>query len=408
MTVAVVSAVYPPEPVVSGRTSADIAAALHAKGERVTVICPFPSRPAGALHPGFRRRWRTTVDEGGITVVRTFSTLSTSSTLISRFAENLTFGISAFFALLRVPGLRAVYLNTWPIFATGLAVLAARMKGARYVISVQDVYPESLFVQRRRGAAILGGILRAIDRWVVKRASAVIVLSEHFASIYRDDRRVPPERIHVIPNWIAEDVVRVDPEAGRTYRRGRGIPDDAFLVGYGGNISVAAAVEQLIEAWRHIDDPHVHLLIAGSGPRAAACETLARSIAPERIHFHTPWPAEETTPVLNAADLLALPTLGDQSLISVPSKLLSYLLAARPVVAAAHPQSETAKAIAAGTAGWSIPPGDARALAEAILAAARLPVGEREALGTSARRYGLATFGRDRCTARVLALLDEA
>lgn len=407
MKVAVVTAVYPPEPVVSSRTSADVAAAVKTAGE-VTVICPFPSRPAGELYPGYRRRWRSAADEGGIRTIRTFSTLSKRSTLASRFAENLSFGVSAAWALLWLQGLDAIYLNTWPVFATALAVAVARLKRVPFVVSVQDVYPESLFVQQRRGTRVLGSLLRAIDRWVAKRASAVIVLSEHFASIYRESRGVDPSRIHIVPNWIAETSVVPDPAAGRAYRRTRSIPDDAFVVCYGGNIGVAAAVEQLLEAWRYLDEPDVHLLIAGAGARMAACEALAREIAPDRIHFHSPWPLEENTPVLAAADVLALPTLGDQSLISVPSKLLSYLLSAKPVLASVLPESETAKILRDNGIGWSVTPGDPRQLAEAIRTARSLPAPGREAMGELARVTCIALFGRDRCVGEVLATLAEA
>jgi colanic acid biosynthesis glycosyl transferase WcaI len=406
--VAVVTAVYPPEPVVSSRTSADIANALAAAGDDVTVICPFPSRPAGEVYPGFRRRWRSVVREGGLSIVRCFSTVSKRSTLASRFAENLSFGVSAAAALRRLRGIDVLYLNTWPVFATGMAAAVARWKGIPYVISVQDVYPESLSVQGRSGAGLLRRFIRALDRWAAAGAASLIVLSEHFASIYRDDRKIDPARIGIVPNWIDEQTVLQDPAAGRAYRIARGIPEDAFVVGYGGNVGVAAAVEQLIEAWRFIDDPNVHLLVAGAGANLEACVALAREIAPERIHFHTPWLLAENTPVLAATDVLALPTLGDQSLVSVPSKLLSYLLAAKPVIAIVLPRSETAGIVGGAQAGWSVAPGDPAALAAVIVTASRTSASEREAMGERARGTCVASFGRERCVAAVLATLRQA
>ncbi|MEA2491720.1 MAG: hypothetical protein QOH21_3512, partial [Acidobacteriota bacterium] len=339
MRVGLVSSVYPPEPVVSGRTSTELAAALQAAGHDVTVLCPYPSRPGGALYAGYRRRWRSSAIEAGIRTIRCFSTISKHSTMASRFAENVSFGLSSTLALLRLRGLDVLYLNTWPVFATAMVVTVARLKGIPFVISVQDVYPESLFVQRRRGAAAIGRVLRAIDRWSARGAAAMNVLSDHFAAIYRDDRGVEASRIHVVPNWVAESSVLPDREGGLAFRRARGIPEDAFVVAYGGNIGVAAAVEQLVEAWQHIPEANIHLVIAGAGASTPAVEALARRIAPGRIHIHTPWPVTETASVLSAADLLALPTFGDQSLVSVPSKILSYLLAAKPVLACVLPDS---------------------------------------------------------------------
>ena len=61
MNVLIVSAIYPPEPVVSAQTSAQIATALRANGHAVRVVTNFPNRPAGKLFPGIRRKDRKSV-----------------------------------------------------------------------------------------------------------------------------------------------------------------------------------------------------------------------------------------------------------------------------------------------------------------------------------------------------------
>lgn len=321
--------------------------------------------------------------------------------------ENLSFGLSSAAALLRTRKLDALYLNSWPIFATGLAVLVAKLKRIPYVLSVQDVYPESLLVQNRLGGRIIAPILRWIDTRVARRARAVIVLSEAFASIYRDDRGVQPDRIHIIPNW-ASDTGQESRAAALSYRRARGIADDDFLVVYGGNVGIAAGVEQVIHALEMIDDPKIHLLIAGGGASAEACETLARRTAPGRVHFHRPWQDDETLRVLAAADLLALPTAGAQSRISVPSKLISYLLAARPILGAVESDSEIARIIRVAGAGRVIAPGSSREWASAIVAASQMPEPRRQEIGASGRRYAEKHFTRERAVNRILEILGSA
>ncbi|HEX2999906.1 MAG TPA: hypothetical protein VHR86_06695, partial [Armatimonadota bacterium] len=55
----IVSSVFPPEPLTSGRTSQDLALGLLAAGHRVTVIAGFPTRPTptryGSVNPVFRK-----------------------------------------------------------------------------------------------------------------------------------------------------------------------------------------------------------------------------------------------------------------------------------------------------------------------------------------------------------------
>jgi len=403
MRVAIVSCVYPPEPVVSSRTSADIAAALR---EDVTVICPFPSRPGGMVFPGYRRRWRMRESAEGIEIVRCFSSVSAESTLWSRFAENLLFGISSALALLPTRA-DVMFLNSWPVFATAFAAIVARLKRVPYIVSVQDVYPESLLSQRRTAARILAPLLRWIDERVARNAAAVIVLSETFASIYRDDRRVDPSRVHVIPNWYRDDS-QASPEAAREIRRRFAIADDHFLVVYGGNVGAAAGVEQLIAAVARTERPDVRLLVAGGGAHLEACRELAARLAPAQVQFLSPWREDETAGVLAAADLLALPTAAEQSRYSVPSKLISYLLAERPVLVVAEEDSELARIVRESAAGWLTPPADEHELAAAILRAVATSEAARREMGVRGRRYAQTHFSPERCVTRILEIIRSS
>lgn len=88
MKVVIVTAVFPPETVVSSQTSAQIAHALSERGHQVRVIAPFPNRPAGQLYPGYSRRLfqrDSGIDE--LEVIRCFNLLSSRSGMLNRFME---------------------------------------------------------------------------------------------------------------------------------------------------------------------------------------------------------------------------------------------------------------------------------------------------------------------------------
>lgn len=96
MRVLIVSAVFPPEPVVSSQTSAQIAQALVERGHDVTVIMAFPNRPAGKLFSGYSRRlFQHKKSHAGVELVRCSSFLSPKSRMANRFLENISFGFTA-------------------------------------------------------------------------------------------------------------------------------------------------------------------------------------------------------------------------------------------------------------------------------------------------------------------------
>src|SRR5262252_506116 len=94
MHVLIISCTFPPEPMVSGQTSLQIAEELIRRGQEATVLTVFPNRPTGKLYPGYKRRLvqREKAPEG-FELIRCFSFFSSKSRLISRFMENLSFGV---------------------------------------------------------------------------------------------------------------------------------------------------------------------------------------------------------------------------------------------------------------------------------------------------------------------------
>jgi glycosyltransferase involved in cell wall biosynthesis len=71
---------------------------------------------------------------------------------------------------------------------------------------------------------------------------------------------------------------------------------------------------------------------------------------------------------------------------SVPSKLISYLAASRPIICAANSESAVALTVQDADAGLVVYPGDAQSIADAILQLKREPEMARQ-MGENARRY---------------------
>ncbi len=410
MRFVLVSSVYPPEPLTSASTSHSLASELAKRGHEVTVITSYPNRPGGRVFPGFRRRLfghRETKD--GIEVVRCFSTTSRTSTLLSRLAESLSFGLCAGLALARVRRPDAIYTNTWPIFAAGIVSLVVRVKGVPTVLSIQDVYPESLICLKKLSpGSRLARLLRWLDACIARMATAVVVISESAAEIYMRDREIPHESIHRITNWRAMEEPPLH-EIALRQRNLWGIGTDAFLIVFGGNVAAACGIENVIGTVSGLDDESlVRLVIAGTGSALESCRGIAGKHKSGRVKFSGPFLANETLSILSAGDILILPTQGDQSLVSMPSKLISYMMSGRPVLAIARLESDLAKAVNGSGCGWVVEPGDSGALAQqlgAIVAMERLQLTQMGLLG---RQYALTHFSTEACLPKLVAVVENA
>lgn len=411
MRVLIVSCVFPPEPVVSGRTSVHIAQELVVQGHDVEVITSFPSKPAGILYPKFKRRlYKKEITTDGFILRRCFSFLSTESRLLDRFLENISFGLTSGFAVLFAKRPHVIYSNTWPLFSTGIVFLMAKLRRIPLVISVQDVYPESLVSQQR--ALSMNLLIRALRWWdgvIARGCHSVIVISQKFFEIYSSVRGVSPHRIHVVPNWGNDESDQIDPARFLQFRKDKQIVTDARVFVFGGNIGIAAGVEIIIQAVLQMK-PHekFHLLIAGEGSQLDACQALARSQDGRHIIFHSPWLKEETNLVLGLADVFLLPTKGRQAYFSVPSKLISYWLAGKPVIALALPNSDLADMISLSGGGWLVEPDKLDILSAKMEDVLGIDPSELKRRGQAGREYALRNLTRQVCLPKVIKILTEA
>jgi glycosyltransferase involved in cell wall biosynthesis len=189
---------------------------------------------------------------------------------------------------------------------------------------------------------------------------------------------VPEEKMAVVPNGVTlEDFGVEDREATR---KKLGL-EGRFVVGFVGSFQPWHRVDLLLEAVAVQCTPTpIHLLLVGEGVGREATEVHAVRLGiAERITATGSLPRSEIPTVLAACDIGALPGSNDYG---QPMKLVEYAAAGLPVVA--PDLAPVRESLQNGRTGLLFPPGNARALSEAI---ARLAsdVRLRTRLGEAAR-----------------------
>jgi glycosyltransferase involved in cell wall biosynthesis len=165
-------------------------------------------------------------------------------------------------------------------------------------------------------------------------------------------------------------------------------------------VQIIAALKQA-DAGRMVDD-------AGGGScLGACCEGIIRKRL-DRVIVHSPCENEENSSVLQMADVLLLPTKGRPSLNSIPSKLISYLLSGRPVIAAVLPESDTAMTILETRAAWIVNHDSPDMIARAIGTASEQPREILSHLGTAGREYARRNLTRESTLPRVISVISRA
>src|SRR5258708_6876679 len=339
------------------------------EGHTVDVYCPFPNRPEGIVRRGWKRRLRQRDALGALRGIRCWHWLvGRERRILNRLLENLTFGCSAAAQALLTGKADVLVISTWPFFAVGLAILLARLWGVPAIYYIQDLYPE---------AAVDAGILprnhwttrllTRLDRWFCGASARVIVVSESMKELFVHSRRDPGAKVTVIDNWIDGDEIKPMP-GNPLWRREHHIPAQVFLATFAGNLGLLSGADILVRVAEHLHNhAGIFLLCVGEGvlkPRMTA-ETARRGLT--NLRFLPFEPRSRISEMQSAADALILTMRPGSGAASVPSKLITYLAAGRPVVCAAPAHRECHTIIRRSKAGINVDAGDARAIADALV-----------------------------------------
>lgn len=343
----------------------------------------------------------------GARVLRVPSRLAPESRFGPRMLESWSFGRwSSRMLSSHQPSPDVVYSVTWPMLGQACISGRAAKLGIPHAAHIMDMYPESALVKVPPWLQQLTARpLFALDRWNAFQADRLLVISESMRRSYINTRGLAPERIEVIHTWQDESVFLELPErseAAAIY----GVKEDCFTFLYLGNIGPVAGVEHLIHSFAQAGLKGSQFIIVGEGTEKQACVQLAAATG-ANIRFLSEPRTDRVPLVQSLADVCLLPVRRGAAFTSIPSKLSSYLLSAKPVLASVDSESESARVVTAAGCGWTVAPEERDELADRMREVTRIPAGELTARGRRGREYALEHLSKKRGVQRLASILLE-
>jgi glycosyltransferase involved in cell wall biosynthesis len=203
-------------------------------------------------------------------------------------------------------------------------------------------------------------LLARNERSIVRSADLVVAVSAPAAAAaIAAGSQI--ERTVVVPNGV--DFDRVDACTKGQERADRSRP----RIGWIGSFGPWHGAEVLIRALS-VMPAEVELVMIGDGSSRTACHSLAEQLGvSSRIEWAGALPHCDALRRLVRCDLLASPhtPLPDQEFFGSPTKIFEYMALGRPIVASALGQ--IAEVLEDGRTARLVPPGDVRALADAVV-----------------------------------------
>lgn len=367
----IITGVFPPEPVTSANMNFDLAMALSEMYD-VTVIHPKPSRPEGVTYEQKDENYP-------FKCLNVDSYIFPKSSPFGRMRESISFGkISAQYLSDHHDEFDFVYNDGWQLFGLYIVAKVCVKFNIPYIVPIQDIYPECFFTNRKVPAmvsSIVCALMKPIDRYYQKKAYIVRTISDEMADYLSRTRQIDRGRYLVMDNWQNDEDYTVEP-----------IPSGKLVFGYVGSINNHSNTELLIKAFDKAAVEGAELKLYGRGNRRDQCEELVKTLGNDNIVFDSVSKSEVPRAQSECSVLvLALPK-GNGGLC-LPSKMSSYLLSGRPVLASVDKDSATCRYINESGAGFCVEPDDIDALADSFKVISMMSKEELQYMGGKSRIF---------------------
>ncbi len=370
----------------------ELARFLVSRGHQVTVIASNVSYLTGGKSPA-AKMGRESAD--GVRVIRAYTYNALHKSFVHRVLAFFSFMASSFLVGLTVRNVDAVWGTSPPIFQGVTAWALARLKGAKFLFEVRDLWPDFAIAVRVLKNPTLIKLSLWLEHFLYRHADRMIVNSPGYVEHVKSRGA---QRVELIPNGA--DPGMFDPlDDGLPFRSAHQL-DEKFVVLYAGAHGMSNDLEVVLEcAGLLAQTPAIHFVFLGDGKEKPNLQARAVELGLKNVLFLPPVSKNEMAAALAGADAcLAILKPLEEYKTTYPNKVFDYMAAGRPVVLAI--EGVIREVVEMADCGVFPKPGDAQDMANAI----RFLEADRHharMLGMYGRQYLEEHFSRDTLAAQL-------
>lgn len=334
MKLLILTQYFPPEVGAPQNRLFELAVRLKKSGIDVSVLTAMPNYPQMKIYAGYENKdyFYEEIDE--IPVHRASIYLPKSKSIIERLKNYFSFVYSsARVGKNKIGEIDVIMCESPPLFLGYSALYLKRIKKAKLIFNVSDLWPES--------AEKLGVVT---NKWMLKLAynleeklyrKSVLVTGQTQGICKSIHQRFPDVKTYWLPNGV--DVSYYNPTSvSNHWRTENGFQDNDILFLYAGIIGLAQGLEIILSAAKKLEShSNIKFILLGSGPEKEKLQRIKEKDQLLNVYFFDAVSKTQMPAIVKASDVSIIPLRKLELFLgAIPSKIFENLSMEKPVILA--------------------------------------------------------------------------
>lgn len=356
---------FPPETGAPQIRVYEVSKELLKRGHQVEVLTAFPHHPKGVIPEEYKGMFYMYEEWDGIPVHRSWIYPSPKGSFWKRLASYFSFTFSAFYSIFKSKPTDVIICNSPPLFLGITGYLGAKLKRAKFVFNVADIWPES---------AVELGILKNksfikmaewLEKFLYKKSWKIATATDGIRD-YMIRKGKSPEDVFLLPNGVNTNTFVPIPKDTELLKE-IGIEGKKVFM-YAGTLGYAQGLDSVLEAAAIVKEknPNIHFLFVGDGQEREKLLKIKSDLNLDNVTFYGSVPVSEMPRMFSLADY-SIVSLRDIELFkgARPSKIFPAISTGTPVLYCGD--GESASILEEYRCGKIAPPENPEGIAEAVL-----------------------------------------
>ena len=363
----------------------EFARLLAKQGHQVSIIASTVSYLTGVK--GEQTKVVSEFD-GLIHIYRAYTYSALHKSFFHRLLSFFSFMISSFFISLRISHVDVVWGTSPPIFQSFTAWLVARIKRAKFLLEIRDLWPAFAIAVGVLQNKFIIALSLWLERFLYRHADQLVVNSPGFIQHVQEKGG---KNITLIPNGADETFFQQNLQ--NEYHL-NSLWKDQFVVLYAGAHGMSNDLSTVLATAKLLAEQNdILFAFLGDGKEKYHLIKEAENLNLKNVQFIDPVPKTEISAYFQAASVcLAILKPLELYKTTYPNKVFDYMAAGKPIILAID--GVIRDVVEDAGCGYFCQPADPQAIAHCILKLKGLDPSALQALGENGKEYLRQHFDR--------------